>query len=171
MTATSFSASSSMEDVHCETPRAGRMNEERKKNEADPDLLCFGDQLRLWACSEYALLDHNGGASSAFGDSNIETTGGYIGVYFKGRRRKARTRQQPLFCVPPLGHNFEGEFVESLFRVVDPFGKMAEGDPVHLGVELALVDADSHVWNTSTNGAVGYLAPRLRGEVGETRVR
>ena len=30
---------------------------------------------------------------------------------------------------------------------------------------------DNHAWNTSTSGVVGYLAPRLRGERGETRVK
>ncbi|KAJ1452000.1 hypothetical protein M885DRAFT_467841 [Pelagophyceae sp. CCMP2097] len=131
----------------------------------DPDLLCYGDSLRLWTCSEYALLAYNGDPKAA------AVAGGYVGVYFKGRKRKARTRQQPLFCVPPLGPDADGDFVESLFHVVDPTGKARDGEPVRLEEELALVDSDSHIWNTSTAGMVGYLAPRLRGEVGETRVR
>lgn len=33
------------------------------------------------------------------------------------------------------------------------------------------MDRDSHVWNTNIAGVRGYLAPRLRGERGETRVK
>lgn len=56
--------------------------------------------------------------------------GGYVGVYHKGRKRRARTGQQPLACVPPLGDDAPGVFVEAAFRCVDPRGLKKEGAPV-----------------------------------------
>lgn len=128
----------------------------------DPDVLYYGDELRLYATSEYAL-------AAAYAPQ--QQTGGYVGLYFKLRRRKSRTGQQPLVCLPPMGPGADGEFSESLFRCIDPNGHKTTNDPVKLDDELLLVDADGHVWNTSTPGVVEYLTMRLRGERGEMRVR
>mmetsp|Transcript_13817 Transcript_13817/g.16690 ORF Transcript_13817/g.16690 Transcript_13817/m.16690 type:complete len:898 (-) Transcript_13817:346-3039(-) len=89
----------------------------------------------------------------------------------KEKKRKARTGQQPLACVPPIGPQANGELYESRFRCIDPHGIKTDGDPVRLGDEILLVDSEGHVWNTSTAGVVGYLTVRLRGERGELRVR
>ena len=143
------------------TAVSSQQNLEVGKN---PDVLHYGDEIRLWACSEYAL--------AAFCDTDRDMkAGGYVGVYFKGKKRKSRTGQQPLSCVPPIGPQADGVMFESRFRCVDPRGLRTEGDPVRLGDEILLVDADGHVWNTSTAGVVGYLTMRLRGERGELRVR
>jgi len=131
----------------------------------DPDVLYYGDELRLYAQSEYAS------AAAAAASSALRHTGGYVGVYFKGRRRKSRTGQQPLACLPPMGDKADGEISESLFRCVDPNGAKTAREPVKIGDEVLLVDADGHVWNTSTAGVVEYLTMRLRGERGEMRVR
>lgn len=149
------------EDFFCASPGV-------PSRKFDADVLCYGDELRLWATSEYALASLD---PSKLSRGASAKTGGYIGVYFKGRKRRGRTGHQPLFCVPPLGESVQGEFYESVFQCVDPRGAHGHGDPVRIGDELLLVDADSHVWNTSTAGVVGYLAPRLRGERGEARVR
>eukprot|EP00635_Sarcinochrysidales_sp_CCMP3193_P011763 CAMPEP_0118904574 /NCGR_PEP_ID=MMETSP1166-20130328/8981_1 /TAXON_ID=1104430 /ORGANISM="Chrysoreinhardia sp, Strain CCMP3193" /LENGTH=672 /DNA_ID=CAMNT_0006843831 /DNA_START=82 /DNA_END=2097 /DNA_ORIENTATION=+ len=135
----------------------------------DAEVLRYGDEVRLWACSEYALA-----ALSSFTEPPTKgdlKAGGYVGVYFKGKKRKSRTGQQPLAAVPPIGPQADGVMFESRFRCVDPKGLRTEGDPVRLGDEVLLVDGDGHVWNTSTAGVVGYLTMRLRGERGELRVR
>ena len=219
--------------VSCSTPvaLACKGGGGRVVDPADPDVLYFGDELRLWAVSEYAVA-----RQARDGSSNTADLGGYVGVYFKGRKRRARTGagkardapdfkgselgrfplvladfwtsdhrsersrrvdalfgtrargtrtskpnrpfpaqartgQQPLACVPPVGDDAPGDFVEAAFRVVDPRGLKAESHAVKIGDEVLLVDRDNHAWNTSTSGVVGYLAPRLRGERGETRVK
>ncbi|KAK7248969.1 phosphatidylinositol transfer protein [Aureococcus anophagefferens] len=178
--------------VSCSTPvaLACKGGGGRVVDPADPDVLYFGDELRLWAVSEYAVA-----RQARDGSSNNADLGGYVGVYFKGRKRRARTGagrgrdapdfkgselgrfplartgQQPLACVPPVGDDAPGDFVEAAFRVVDPRGLKAESHAVKIGDEVLLVDRDNHAWNTSTSGVVGYLAPRLRGERGETRVK
>ena len=147
------------------TPMGGKRYGERAGDPADPDVVFYGDELRLWAVSEYAVAKQatatRGGEAARKAEGDL---GGYVGVYFKGRKRKARTGQQPLACVPPIGAGAPGDFVEAAFRVCDPRGMKGEQHAVKIGDEVLLVDRDNHVWNTSTAGVVGYLAPRLRGE-------
>mmetsp|Transcript_31573 Transcript_31573/g.94813 ORF Transcript_31573/g.94813 Transcript_31573/m.94813 type:complete len:397 (+) Transcript_31573:223-1413(+) len=163
--------------VECATPKSGSNKLARPSTADDPDVLCFGDELRLWGVSEYAVAASSAGSSRsrARGSTTASVTsadvGGYVGVYHKGRKRRARTGQQPLACVPPLGDDAPGVFVEAAFRCVDPRGLKKEGAPVRVGDAFVLVDRDSHVWNTNIAGVRGYLAPRLRGERGETRVK
>ena len=74
--------------VSCSTPvaLACKGGGGRVVDPADPDVLYFGDELRLWAVSEYAVA-----RQARDGSSNTADLGGYVGVYFKGRKRRART--------------------------------------------------------------------------------
>ncbi|KAJ8601809.1 hypothetical protein CTAYLR_007486 [Chrysophaeum taylorii] len=128
----------------------GCESEDSPRREAD--VVYYGDELRLYATSEYAK------------------SGGHVGVYFKAKKRKSRMGQTPLACLPPIGTE-EGEFFESILRCVDPRGLKSEHEAVKVGDEVLLVDRDGHAWNTSTAGIVEYLTLRLRGERGELRVR
>ena len=206
--------------VSCSTPvaLACKGGGGRVVDPADPDVLYFGDELRLWAVSEYAVA-----RQARDGSSNSADLGGYVGVYFKGRKRRARTGagkgrdapdfkgselgrfplvlagfwtsdrlsersrrvgalfgtrargtlalepnrpfpaqartgQQPLACVPPVGDDAPGDFVEAAFRVVDPRGLKAESHAVKIGGdEVLLVDRDNHAWNcVETNHWFGW---------------
>ena len=168
----------SMEEVRCTTPTGPKLR--HLPTSEDPDVLCFGDELRLWAVSEYAVQKQSDrppkpqrtrSASDASHAMTSADVGGYVGTFFKDRKRRARTGRQPLACVPPVGNDAGGGFVETAFTCVDPRGLKREGQPVRIGDVLILQSADGHVWNSMVSGVVGYLAPRLRGERGETRVR
>ena len=168
----------SHDEVLCTTPTGPKLRQ-LPTNE-DPEVLCFGDELRLWAVSEYAVAaqtqrpprpQRRRSTSDLSSKMTSADVGGYVGTFFKDRKRRARTGRQPLACVPPIGEDAGGGFVESAFRCVDPRGLKRDGQPVRIGDALILQDREGHVWNSTVSGVVGYLAPRLRGERGETRIR
>jgi len=210
--------------VSCSTPvaLACKGGGGRVVDPADPDVLYFGDELRLWAVSEYAVA-----RQARDGSSNNADLGGYVGVYFKGRKRRARTGagrgrdaptfkgselgrfplvladfwtsdhrsersrradalfgtrargtrtskpnrpvpaqartgQQPLACVPPVGDDAPGDFVEAAFRVVDPRGLKAESHAVKIGDEVLLVDRDDRGGTRARTSRLQRLLSRPR---------
>ena len=168
----------SHDEVLCTTPTGPKLR--NLPTNEDPEVLCFGDELRLWAVSEYAVAassqrpprpQRRRSTSDLSSKMTSADVGGYVGTFFKDRKRRARTGRQPLACVPPVGDDAGGGFVESAFRCVDPRGLKRDGQPVRIGDALILQDREGHVWNSTVSGVVGYLAPRLRGERGETRIR
>ena len=91
------------------TPMGGKRYGERAGDPADPDVVFYGDELRLWAVSEYAVAKQatatRGGEAARKAEGDL---GGYVGVYFKGRKRRARTgagkgRDAPDFKGSELG--------------------------------------------------------------------
>ena len=162
-----------------------------------PAPICFGDSLRIWAVSAYAV-------------STADRRGGFIGTYHKAGRWGALT------CVPPLGQPYQALYEPSVFTILDPThprehlaqlnsqglgpvlssssssssaasaadasaagsssssGGGSSGEygqfarrPVRYGDELMLIDHEGNTLNNRLGSLVGYLGPRPLGTPGE----
>eukprot|EP00752_Nemacystus_decipiens_P011704 g10386.t1 len=113
----------------------------------------YGDYIRLWGYSSYA------------------SKAGYVGYLRRTNKKRNSVGKGELFVLPPVPSSPFSIFHECCFKIVDPQSEKEDGDVLHFGEEISLVDDRGMVWNNKDGRLHGRLGPSLFGNGGHMQLK